>query len=176
MILKTVHSLSLYYLDDTEKFALENKMKINPKKTKILTFNKSRKYDFPPELHFSIKEMLEVVSDIKLVGVILSDALRWKKNTNYICFKAAKKLWTLRRLKNFKLDPYQIFDVYCKEVRSLLEMAVPVWHSSLTKYETNQIKNVQKTAFKVILGPNYNSNDNKMFIFQVIRSIKLRIK
>ena len=130
-------------------------MKMNPKKTKILTFNKSRKYDFPPELHFSNNEMLEVVSDIKLVGVIVSDDLRWKKNTNYICSKATKKLWTLRRLKNFKLDPYQIFDVYCKEVRSLLEMAVPVWHSSLTKSETNQIENVQKTAFKVILVPNY---------------------
>ena len=84
-ILAPENNLLQYYLDDTEKFPMKNKMKINPKKTKILTFNKSRKYDFPPELHFSIKEMLEVVSDIKLVGVILSDALRWKKNTNYIC-------------------------------------------------------------------------------------------
>ena len=32
-----------------------------------------------------------------------------------------------------------------------------MWHSSLTKSEANQIENVQKTAFKVILGPNYIS-------------------
>ena len=154
-VLTPANNLLQYILDDTEKFAIENKMKINPKKTKIIMFNKSRKYDFPPQLYFSNREILEVVSEVKLVGVIVSNDLRWKKNTDYICERATKKLWTLRRLKSFHLDPYQIFDVYCKEVRSLLEMAVPVWHSSLTKYQSKQIENIQKTAFKIILGQNF---------------------
>jgi hypothetical protein len=70
-----------------------------------------------------------------LVGVIISDDLRWLKNTDYFCQKATQKLWTLRRLKKFNLDIFKIFDVYSKEVRSLLELAVPVWHSGLTKHE-----------------------------------------
>ena len=154
-VLPPENNLLQYILDDTEKFTIANKLKINPTKTKVILFNKSRRYDFPPELQLSTGGPLEVVSDIKLVGVVLSNDLRWKKNTEYICQKATKKLWTLRRLDSYNLDPLQIFDVYCKEVRSLLEMAVPVWHSGLTKSESKQIENVQKTAFKIILGQNY---------------------
>ena len=154
-VLPPENNLLQYFLDDTEKFTIENKLKINPTKTKIILFNKSRRYDFFPELQLSNGGILEVVSDIKLVGVVLSNDLRWKKNTDYICQKATKKLWTLRRLNSYNLDPYQIFDVYCKQVRSLLELAVPVWHSGQTKSESKQIENVQKTAFKIILGPNY---------------------
>ena len=129
-VLPSQNNLLQFYLDDTEKFTMENKMKVNPKKTKVISFNKSRKFDYPPEVHFSNNQTLEVVSELKLVGVIVSDDLRWKKNTDYICQKATQNLWTLRRLKNFNLDIFKIFDVYSKEIRSLLELAVPVWHVS----------------------------------------------
>ena len=69
--------------------------------------------------------------------------------------KSHKKAVDFKEFESYRLDPYQIFDVYCKEVRSLLELAVPVWHGGLTRSETNQIENIQKTAFKIILGPNY---------------------
>ena len=153
------NNLLQYYLDDTEKFALENKMKINPRKTKVISFNKSRKFDFPPEVSMSGNQILDVVSEIKLVGVIVNHDLRWQKNTDYICQKATEKLWTLRRLQKFSLDTFQIFDVYVKEVRSLLEYAVPVWHSGLTRQQTNQIEKIQKTAFRILLGDNYISYD-----------------
>ena len=132
-------------------------MKVNPKKTKVISFNKSRKYDFPPEMYFSDKTILDVVPDIKLVGVIVSSDLKWCKNTNYICTKATKKLWLLRRLKKYHLDIFKIFDVYTKEVRSILEYAVPVWHSSITRSESRQIENVQNAALKIILGESYIS-------------------
>ena len=79
------------------------------------------------------------------------------KNTNFICNKASKKLWTLRRLKKFNLDIYKIFDVYTKEVRSILEFAVPVWHSGLTRNESRQIETIQKASFRIILGESYIS-------------------
>ena len=122
-----------YYLDDAEKFAFENKMKVNPKKTKIILFNKSRKFDFPPELKLSGGEFLEVVPDVKLVGVIVDQRLSWQRNTDYICNKATQKLWIIRRLKKYNLGISTLLDVYIKEVRSLLEHGVPVWHSGLTR-------------------------------------------
>ena len=179
-VLPSENNLLQYFLEDTEKFTTENKMKVNSKKTKVLLFNKSRKYDFQPRVHFSNGELLEIVSDIKLVGVIISNDMRWKKNTDYLCQKATKKLWTLRRLKQYHLDPFQIFDVYCKEVRSLLELAVPVWHSGLTVSETKQIENIQKTAFKIILGPSYINYDVACTILGVepleLRRIQLCVK
>ena len=142
-------------------------MKINPKKTKIISFNKSRKWDFPPELKFSNNVILELVPDIKLVGVIVNRDLRWQKNRDYICQKASQKLWTIRRLKKFKLDAFQLFDVYTKEVRSLLEHAVPVWHSGLTRKQSNQIERIRKTAFQIILDENYLNYETACTLFGV---------
>ena len=50
-----------------------------------------------------------------------------------------------------------LLDVYCKEVRSILEHAVPVWHSGLTRKQTDQIEKVQKTAFRILLDNNYTN-------------------
>ena len=55
------------------------------------------------------------------------------------------------------LDIYQMFDVYCKEVRSILELAVPVWHPGLTKKNTDDIERIQRVAFKIILQNQYRS-------------------
>ena len=48
-----------------------------------------------------------------------------------------------------------LYDVYTKEIRSILELAVPVWHSSLTQKETKSIESIQKLAFKIILQADY---------------------
>ena len=37
-------------------------------------------------------------------------------------------------------------------VRSLLESAIPVWHTSLTDKQGDQIESIQKRAFKIICG------------------------
>ena len=57
------------------------------------------------------------------------------------------------------LDKFQLFDVYMKEIRSILEMAVPVWHSSLTKQQSSDIERIQKVAFRIILDSNYTNYD-----------------
>ena len=57
----------------------------------------------------------------------------------------------------FNLDEFKILDVYKKEVRTILEYAVPAWHSSLTLKQSNQIERIQKQAFKIIVEHNYIS-------------------
>ena len=52
---------------------------------------------------------------------------------------------------------FQLFDVYINEVRSILEMAVPVWHSSLTKQQSSDIERIQKVAFRIILDSHYKN-------------------
>ena len=43
-------------------------------------------------------------------------------------------------------------DVYIKQVRSVLELAVPVWQPALTVHEVRQIERVQKCALSIVLG------------------------
>ena len=50
-----------------------------------------------------------------------------------------------------------LYDVYTKEVRSILELAVPVWHSDLTRKQCADIERIQKVAFAIILGSKYQN-------------------
>ena len=73
------------------------------------------------------------------MGIILTESLSWQNNTDYICQKARQKLWILRRILKLGLKTETLLDVYAKEVRSILELAVPVLHSGLTKKQSLDI-------------------------------------
>ena len=150
-----------------EKFTLDNKMKINERKSNILIFNKSRKYDFPPELSFTNNQILDVLEETKLLGIVLTPDLRWQANTLSICTKAMSKMWLLRRMKVMGLQPNIIFDYYLKEVRVLAEQAVPIWNSGLTKAQISDIEKIQKVALKVILGDQFKTYDKACEFFDV---------
>ena len=94
---------------------------------------------------------------MKIPGLITNDKLTWDENTDYICKKAKKKIWILRGMKQSGLNKLQLVDAYQKEVRSLLELAVPVWSSGITLDQSADIKRVQKSALAAILGSEYHS-------------------
>ena len=83
-------------LTKVENFTFKNKMKINESKSKIMIFNKSRKYDFPPEFAFKNGEILEYLEETKLLGIHLSSDLKWQANSRAIYIKAMSKMWLLR--------------------------------------------------------------------------------
>ena len=140
-----------------ESFTIRNKMKINENKSKIMLFNKSRTYDFPPEFSFKNGELLECIKSTKLLGVHLTTDLNWNENCYQINKKAMSKMWLLRRLKKLNLDPDLILDYYLKEIRPLAEHGVPIWNSGLAKYQIADLERIQKTALKIIFGENYIS-------------------
>ena len=86
-------------LDDLNEYATENEMRVNKKKTKVMMFNTARKHDFTPTLNIS-EDLPEVCEEMKLLGVKITDDLKWNSNTQYITTKAYSRLWMLRRLKN----------------------------------------------------------------------------
>ena len=131
-----------------------------------MLFSKSRNFDFPPELYFKDGTKVETIREQTLLGVVISDDLKWKQNTEFICSKARRKLWVLRRMMNLNLNEFELFDAYKKEIRSILEYAVPVWHSSITCKQSAQIESVQKLAFKMILKESYSSYKSACNHFQ----------
>ena len=58
-------------------------MRINIDKTKIMLFNTAKKNDFTPTLKINDK-LIEVVDEIKLLGVKITSDLKWNENTKYI--------------------------------------------------------------------------------------------
>ena len=130
-------------------------MKLNLKKTKFMLFNQCRSLDFMPTLTLEGNE-IEVVEEMKILGVIITSDMKFSKNSEYIIERAFKRVWMLRRLKNLGASNENLVDVYIKQVRSVLELAVPVWHSSLTVADKVGIERVQRAALQVILGLDYH--------------------
>ena len=64
-----------------------------------------------------------------------------------MCEKGYARLWMLRRLKSLGASIPEMLDVYQKQVRSVLELAVPVWEPGLTQLESKQIERVQRLRF-----------------------------
>ena len=83
--------------------------------------------------------------------------MKFKKNTQYIIKRAYSRIWILKRLYNLGASQSQMLDVYIKQIRSVLELAVPAWHPSLTLEEKIIIERVQKTALHIIYQENYQS-------------------
>ena len=133
-----------------------------------MKFSFTRTLDFPPEVYFEDGLVVQTIGQTTLLGVVVSENLKWHKNTTYICLKARRKLWVIRRMMQLDLTVYQLFDVYIKEVRSVLEYAVPVWHSSLTKKEKSEIESIQKVAFRMILKHSYSSYSHACAFFGTV--------
>jgi hypothetical protein len=155
-------------LNRVEEFTLTNQMKINERKSKVMIFNKSRNYDFPPEFAFSNGEVLECLESTKLLGIYLTSDLRWKENCNQIFMKAMAKMWLLRRLKKLNLDTELILDFYLKEIRPLAEHGVAIWNSGLTKGQVIDLEKIQKIALRIILGEDYISYDVAYTLMKIL--------
>ena len=147
-------------LDRMTLYCQENDMKMNHKKTKVAIFNTARTYDFMPKLSIEEKTHLEVVEEFKLLGVVFQTDLRWQANTDYMCKKGYARLWMIRRLNALGADMTEMLDVFYKQIRSVLELAVAVWEPRLSQAHSKQLERVQKCAFYIILGEEYTDYDS----------------
>ena len=149
------------HLDEVSNYALENEMKLNKEKTKVMLFNTACYRDFMPEVSVDGK-YLEVVEEYKLLGVMISSNLKWETNTSYTTKRAFSRLWMLRRLKNLGLNTPSLIKIFATQIRSVLEFGAVTWHSMITKENSRTIERVQKSALAIILGPDYNGYDSAL--------------
>ena len=93
--------------------------------------------------------------------------MKWNLNTDYICAKAFERVWMIRRLKLLGASDDELTDVYVKQVRCILEMAVAVWSAGLTVSQGSQIERVQKTVCAVILGDRHTDYKQSLNILNL---------
>ena len=146
--LKPEHNQIQHDHDNFEEFTNTNLFTVSAKKSPVMLFNFSHTYDFLPELHLG-GEQLSVVSESKILGLIISDNLRFDSHVEYICKRARKRIWLLRRLMQLGVDFQNILDFYYKEIRSVLEYGSVVFNGSLTKL-SNEIESVQRLVLKLL--------------------------
>ena len=150
-------------LDKLNTYVSDHEMKINMDKTKVMLFNTARNWDFTPTVSLGNDDTnLEVVEQIKLLGIIVTSDMKWHANTAYLCERGFSKLWLLRNLKKLGATTSELLDVYVKQCRSILELAAPVWTGGLKSDDIVSLERVQKTACAIILGRTYNGYENAL--------------
>ena len=142
------------HLGRISSWTAENLMQLNEEKSNYMILSRSIE-NFATRLTLnSIK--LEQLHDVRLLGVIIQDDLKWDSNTADVCKRAFARLSMITKLKYVGVRKEDLLDVYCLYVRSLLEYCCVVWHSALTKEQTTDLERVQKTSLKIILGDEYS--------------------
>ena len=136
-------------------------MIVNKKKTQVMVFNPCKAWDFLPELTLDNQE-LEMVEEMRLLGVVITADMKWASNTEQMLIKAYKRLWCLRWLKGMGATVEDLVNVYTKQLRIVLELAVPAWKDALTQSCKHDIERVKKTALHIMLGDSYGSYRNAL--------------
>ena len=70
-------------MEDVDQWARTKQMKLNPKKTKNIIFNFTKNHQFSTDILLD-NEIIETVSDVKLLGTIITNDLTWGKNTSML--------------------------------------------------------------------------------------------
>ena len=112
-------------------------------------------------------ESLEIVDEVKLLGVVINNNLKWDKNTSFLVKKANKKMRMLHIAAKFTRNRDHLMQIYKTFIRSHLEFSSNVWHSSLTKENRQDLERVQKAALKVILGKDHNDYDEALKLLRI---------
>ena len=125
-------------------------MMINQKKTKTMIFNYTENFKFTTRLKLK-NENIDVITNTRLLGTIISDDLKWELNTSNLVKKANARMELLRKVASFGTPAEDLKVIYILFIRSSLEQSATVWHSSLTEENCSDLERIQKSALKVIL-------------------------
>ena len=149
------------YLNQIKQWTDNQKMILNAKKTKVMIFNFTNNYKFTTRLALN-NESVEIVDKAKLLGVLITDDLKWDANTELLVKKANSRMELLRRVASFTSSVEDKKNLYILYVRSILEQSCVVWNSSLTLENSNDLERVQKAAVRTILGKKFENYEQAL--------------
>ena len=92
---------------------------------------------------------VEYVTTFKLLGIIISNDLKWNEHIDYISKKASKRLYSLRILKKVRVNKEGILKVYLTTIRPILEYGVQI-RQDIPEFLSNKLESTQKRALHII--------------------------
>ena len=159
--------MSQKYLEKVQNWTLNQKMGLNVEKTKTMIFNFTKEKQFTVNMMLNGKN-IEVVKETKLLGTILTNDLKWNRNTEELIKRANKRMVLLRKIKEFNPNIEDLKIIYIMYIRSILEQSCQVWHHSLYKENITDLERIQKSALRIIL------NEKQLNYDEALKEINLQ--
>ena len=115
-----------------------------------MLINFTKKHQFNTRLRLK-SSIIEQVTEVKILGTILSDQLTWEKNCKNIIKKCNMRMQLLRKVASFGTDPEVLKVIYVQIIRVILEQSCQVWDGGLTLKDRRSLERCQKLSLKIIL-------------------------
>ena len=151
-VVSSSSSIMQQEIDALNQWSIDNKMNINTKKTKEMLLGSFNSYQLS-SLQLNGQD-IERVTCYKLLGLHVTDKLKWNEHVSAICAKASKRLHFLKLLKRAGTPKDDMMHYYESVVRPVTEYACVVWHSSLTKGQSKQLESIQRRAVNIVHSNN----------------------
>ena len=149
------------HLNNIERWTESKEMKLNSSKTKYMIINFCKSSEFQTRLYVH-NNLLEQVRETKLLGLVITDDLKWHKNTESIIKKANQRMVILHNLVNFNVPKGDSIQIYKLYIRSILEQSCVVWGTAITDNESIALERIQKCALYIIYQAEYVSYENAL--------------
>ena len=140
-------------LDRIHQWAVDNNMRLNPSKCKIMRMCFFHEQPVLPVFTINGKPLYSVSSH-KVLGLTLQSDLCWNAHVDSTVPKAAKRLYILCILRCSNVSTTNLVTVYVTVITPLLEYGCIVWHFSLPLCLSDRLESIQKRALRIIL-PHY---------------------
>ena len=126
-----------------------------------MIFNFTYNHQFTTQIQHQNK-FLETVDEKKLLGTIITEDLKWHRNTQYLVKKAYARMQILYKIAHFGAPQKDMITIYISYVRSILEQSCVIWHSNLSIEDSETLERVQKSAVKIILNNEYTTYEKAL--------------
>jgi hypothetical protein len=122
----------------TAQWCEGTKLSINPNKTVVIPFTRKRNIKGLREPTLFGKR-IQLLSEVKYLGVTLGKGLTWKKQLHKVIDKAYKSFWTCRGTfgKTWGLKPKVVYWIHTVVVRPIVTYAATIWWHRV-KIKTSQ--------------------------------------
>ena len=143
-------------VNDLVTWSENNKFQVNEQKCKELRIT-FRKHHSALEPITANNTDIKNVESAKLLGITISNDLKWNAHVQEIICKVATRLYFLRQLKISNLDRKDMLLFYITCIRPVTEYACQVFHNSLPKHLCEDLERLQKRALRIIYpGSSYS--------------------
>jgi hypothetical protein len=136
-------------VNEFAEWCSSNFLTLNVKKTKEMIIDFGRKATTFEDIKIN-GSVVERVDNYKYLGTVINNKLCWQENTNLICTKARKRIYFLRTLRRFNVDPTLLRLFYNSVVLSVITFNVSSWFENLPKHMSMKLERIDKTASRVI--------------------------
>ena len=95
---------------------------------------------------------LPVVSQMRLLGLIIDDRLSWWPLVEDVVKRSKAKIWSLLKLREAGASRDQLLALYIARVRSCVEFGAQVYGAVVNISQSDTIEAVQSKALQIVLG------------------------